>query len=238
MYRSQNERHAGLRVNVDFARIIFSYPMRLVCYGVVALLATQIVFETIRQYGIEWVAQENGPLEQAQVWLALFASGCLFYSALRMRSGRTVLIVCACLVGYAAARECDTWFETVFFDDAYKYLAGIPLLLIGIRALYLGRHHFIDEAINLARTPAITIFAIAGIYICSICQVLDRPDLWVAVGTGVDGLITKSMVEEFSELFGYLMLAFSGIESVAMAQETCKATVTVPESAPFAMKAA
>lgn len=218
--------------------ILFGYPARLFFYGLVAFAVCQLVFVAIRENGIAFAAIENGPVEQAQVWMALFASGCLFFAARRIKVARPGFILCACMIGYAAARECDTWFEQALFDDAYKYLAGIPLLVIALTALYRGRKQFISGSLPLVRTPAITIFSIAGIYICSICQVIDRPDLWAAIGEGPAAETTKAAVEEFAELFGYLLMAFSGVESVAMALKAGKTEVIEEIPAPKIFQAA
>lgn len=212
----------------DWKAILTSYPTRLTTYGVAAFLLCQAVFVAIREQGIEVAASENGPVEQAQAWMAVFACSCLFFAASRIRNGRTGLVLCACMVGYAAARECDTTFETMFFDDAYKYIAGIPLLTIAASAFWMGRKVVFRESLVLVRTPAITIFAIAGIYICTVCQVLDRPDLWSALGEGVNAETTKAAVEEFAELFGYLLLAFSGIESIALALVPQRSLQVIP----------
>ena len=201
---------------MDWVRYTLNYPIRLAIYGAIALLTSQYVFSMIAVHGIGYSGQENGPVERAQVVLALFTSVALFFAASRCGVGRTGLILCACLVGYAAARECDRWFETVFFDDAYKYLAGIPLATVFVIALYRGRTVVLRESHWLLRTPAMTIYACGGIFICSVCQVLDRPDLWSAVPQGDSTELTKSAVEEMAELFGYLLLAFSGIESILM----------------------
>lgn len=229
MNEQQSFGKAESKYAFDPMRALLSYPARLTFYGVVAFLVCQFVLGAIRAHGIGYVANENGPVEKAQVWLALFASGCLFFAAAQLRVGRTYMTICACMVGYAAARECDVWFETILFDDAYKYLAGIPLSLIALSALYRGRKQIFHETLVMARTPSITIFAFAGIYICSVCQLIDRPDLWAAVGTSDEAIMTKAAVEEFSELFGYLLLAFSGVESVAMALAVCESKVTVSE---------
>ena len=230
MKRSRDDAETEATCRADWVRAAMSYPARLTAYGFVAFSVCQLVFMAIRVNGIGFAALENGPVEKAQVWLALFACGCLFYSASRMRVGRTGLILCACMVGYAAARECDTWFEAVFFDDAYKYLGGKTLYAFASIAFYRGRKHVFRESLALVRSPSITIFAIAGIYICSLCQVIDRPDLWLAIGETAEAETTKAAVEEFAELFGYLLLAFSGIEAVAMAFATCESKVTARQS--------
>lgn len=201
---------------VDWTAILFSYPTRLIVYAAIVLCACQFVLYMVQHHGIESIAHEYGPVEKSQIWLAMFASGCLFFASTRVRIGQTGLIICACMVGYAAARESDSWFERVFFDDAYKYMAGIPLAAIALFAFYRGRKRFFVEAPELLRTPAITIFTFAGIFICTVCQSLDAPELWASIGASWDAEVMKAAVEEFAEMFGYLLLAFAGTEAVTM----------------------
>ena len=208
---TQHSRFRRIAINL-FAK----YPVRLLLYGLIAFLLCQIVFWGIEQQGVFVFVRENGPMEQTQTLLALLTSLCFFFAASQRCYGSTVLVLCGCLVGYAAARESDDLFETIFFDDAYKYLAGIPLLTIGLVVWYRNRIGFFDQAIQMLKSPAMTIFVISGIYICSICQAFDRPALWSELDWNRSTELTKAAVEEFAELFGYLLLSFSGIETVMM----------------------
>ncbi|WP_182868640.1 hypothetical protein [Stieleria mannarensis] len=217
---------------------LFDYPVRLLVYAMVAFLICNLVLLAARGYGPEVIARENGPVELAQAMMAMFAAGCLFLAASRMQFGRPLLVVCGCLVGYAAARECDSWFETVFFDDAYKYLAGIPLFVIGAVALYRGRKQAVDQSLALLRTPAMTLFVFAGLYVCTVCQAIDVPDLWTAIGPSPAAEMTKAAVEEFSELFGYLLLSISGVESLAMAFAASESEGAEVEEAAVAIRKA
>jgi hypothetical protein len=121
------------------------------------------------------------------------------------------------MVGYAAARESDSIFEAVFFDDAYKWLVGLPLFLVAVASLWIDRRRVVADAMWLVRQPAITLFAIGGIYLCTFCQILDRPDMWNSISSTGEATATKAMVEEFAELFAYAILAFAGIEALALA---------------------
>ncbi|MGB7346326.1 MAG: hypothetical protein WBD20_19060 [Pirellulaceae bacterium] len=208
---------------------LFSFPSRLFCYAVITFVLFQAVFFCITQYGSGFVGVENGPVEMAQVYLAIIASLCLFYTAYRCRRGRAGLIACAAMVGYAAARESDSLFEAALFDDAYKWLVGLPMLLITVSALWIDRRRVVPDAMWLVRQPSVTMFAIAGIYLCAVCQLFDRPDMWTEITAATEASAAKAMVEELVELFAYLLLAFSGVEGLAMAHqldEANSATVT------------
>lgn len=200
----------------DFAR---SYPFRIGFYAVITLVVFQSVFLAINAYGPEVMGAENGPIEVMQVVLALIAATGLFYAAKRATVGRAGLILCAAAVTYAAARESDKLFETYLFDDAYKVLVGLPMaILVGV-SLFKLRRGLLGETMWLMRQPAATLFAIAGIYLCFVCQFFDRPDLWAGITNRAEADTTKALIEEYAELFAYLLLAFSGIEATIFAKQ-------------------
>ena len=178
---------------------------------------TFVVFEStyvaIRGYGAERMGAEDGPIEMAQVGLALIAAVGLFCAARWTVIGRAGLVICGALVTYAAARESDRVFETLLFDDAYKWLVGLPMVMLAAVAVFVDRRRLIGDLMWLMRHPAATLFVIAGVYLCSVCQALDRPGLWVGISNAGESAATKAMIEEYAELFAYLLLAFSGIEA-------------------------
>ena len=202
-----------------WGELVFSFPVRLGCYAVMALGVFQGVYYGVEAFGSEFAGAENGPVENAQVLLAIVSAVCFFYAAFCMRKGRAGMIVCGAMVGYAAARESDNTFEALFFDDAYKWLVGLPLFLIALSALWIYRSRVVRDALWLVRQPAVALFAIAGIYLCTMCQVLDRPEFWSGISSQDEANATKAMIEEFAELFAYLALAFAGIEALAMAHQ-------------------
>lgn len=220
----------------SLAELACSYPARLFAYAIITFALFQGVFYGLLRSGSGFIAAENGPVESAQVYLAIFAALCLFYTAYRSRRGRAGLIVCAAMVGYAAAREADSIFEALFFDDAYKWLVGLPMLAIAITALWVDRKRVIPDALWLVRQPSVTMFAIAGIYLCAVCQLYDRPAMWSEITGGATADTAKATIEEFAELFAYVLLGFSGIEGLAMAHDldnvaevACEDPVTVVE---------
>jgi hypothetical protein len=199
--------------------ILRSYPFRLGLYALATLVIFQAVFWAIKTYGGESLSIENGPIEMAQVFLALVAATGLFYAACHAVVGRAGLVVCGAIVTYAAARESDLLMETLLFDDAYKYLVGIPMLILCGWIVVKERQNLIGETMWLMRQPAATLFGIAGIYLCFVCQSFDRPDMWGAITNGAEVEATKAMVEEYAELFAYLLLAFSGFEASILVRQ-------------------
>ncbi len=197
--------------------VLRSYPFRLALYFVITLVAVELTFAAARICGPHVVAAENGPLETAQVFLAVIGAVGLLCAARWSRIGRAAFFTCGGMLLYAAARESDRWFETLLFDDAYKWVVGLPVAVLCARVIFVQQHRWLGDAINLMRHPAATLFAVAGFYLCFVCQVLDRPDMWLEISDSQEMQTTKAMIEEFAELFAYLLLAFSGIEAAIVA---------------------
>ncbi|MFK8114531.1 MAG: hypothetical protein AB8B91_20185 [Rubripirellula sp.] len=201
------------------AEILRSYQFRIAVYGVMTLVVFQAVFLAIQSYGAQTMGAENGPIEMTQVILALVAATGLFYAAYRSQKGRATIILCGAVVTYAAAREADLLFETYLFDDAYKVLVGLPMVLLVAAAFVKYRRSLVAETMWLLEQPAATLFALAGIYLCFVCQFFDRPDLWSGISNITEAETTKALIEEYAELFAYMLLAFSGLEAGIFASQ-------------------
>jgi hypothetical protein len=200
--------------------VLRSYECRLCIYGVVTFAVFQLLYFGIQRQGAAVLGAEDGPIEAAQVALAIFGSLALFYAAFRSPVSRAGLVAAGALIAYAAARESDSWFERVFFDDAYRYLVGLPMLAVTAIAIFIDRKKLMRECLGSFQQPAGTLFVIGCIFLGAVCQPLDRPGLWVSISDGAEVMETKAMIEEYAELFAYMLIAMSGIEAVIRARRT------------------
>ena len=194
--------------------IVWGYPGRMVAYAVLTLIVGQWIYGQMQVDDPTAVGRENGPIEMMQVVAAIAAMVAFFVAAYRSHYGKAGLVLCGAMAGYAAGRECDSWFEAALFDDAYKYVVGLPMLAIAVAAGWKYRKTVLIDTLRLSRTPAITMFGIAGVYICVVCQIFDRPGFWVAIADHPAVMPTRALVEEFAEVFGYLMIAIAGGEAI------------------------
>lgn len=166
------------------------------------------------------VNAENGPVEILQGSLAAAAAIAFFLAARQTECGRAAMTFCGCVVGYAAARESDAAMEYWLFDDAYKYLVGLPLAVVAAVVIYRDRNRLLGEALWVMKQPAAVLYIIAGVYLAAICQLFDRPDLWGAIKSPAEAAAAKANVEELAELFAYLLFAFSAAETYLLARGT------------------
>ena len=193
---------------------MLAYPIRLAIFGIFVAITYTVVYDTHMAVGSS-IGRENGPIEVAQVVFACLATLGFAVATARTRIGKAGLIVCGGMLAYAAARESDMLFEEMMFDDAYKYVVGVPVLLIIGAAAFVQRSKVVAETLHLLNQPAATIFILAGIFLAFVCQTLDRPAMWLE-----SDHITKMMIEETVELFAYLMFTFSATEAIWFANST------------------
>jgi hypothetical protein len=200
------------------SEFVRSYPFRICLYAIATLAIFETVYLGIRTYGAETMGPENGPIEVAQTILAVIGALGLFYAAAIAPIGRSGFVLCGAVIAYAAARESDLWFETLLFDDAYKWLVGLPMLIVAGSVVVMERRRIVHDVLWLMDHPAATLFVVAGVFLCFVCQVLDRPAMWVGLSDEGEMVTMKALIEEFCELFAYLLLALSGLEAALFAR--------------------
>lgn len=207
------------REPIPWRELLTSYAARWLVYGGIAAGTFQSIYLATTMLGAKQMGAENGPIEMSQIAFAACGAIGLFLAARNTVRGRAMILVCAAAVTYAVARECDLWFETLVFDDAYKYLIGLPLGLMVAGVWWRERRELVGDFLYMMRQPAATFFGIAGLHLCVACQTLDRPLLWSGLEGAADIKSTQAMVEESMELFAYMLIAFSGVEAYLFARE-------------------
>jgi hypothetical protein len=201
----------------SISEILRSYAFRLCVYSVLTYVVFEAIYAGVQTHGAARMGAENGPIEMAQLGLAIIGAVGLFCAAWWSPIGRAGLVMCGAVVTYAAARESDLLLETALFDDAYKWVVGLPMVILVVVVVIADRHRLVEGIMWLMHHPAATLFAVAGVFLCFVCQVLDRPDMWVGISNGHEAETTKALIEEYTELFAYLLLACSGIEAAILA---------------------
>lgn len=196
------------------------WTWRLSLFGVGTFALYQLLYRLLQGAHGSSLNAENGPVEILQGSLAGAAAVVFFLAARRTECGRAAMTLCGCLVGYAAARESDAVMEYWLFDDAYKFLVGLPLAAVAVGIVYRQRNQFFGDALWMMKQPAAVLYIIAGVYLGGVCQLFDRPDLWTAITSPAEVAAAKANVEELAELFAYLLFAFSAAETYILAHGT------------------
>ena len=204
-----------------------SYPFRLGVFGVAVGVLYHFIAESVVAHGPS-IGREGGPIENAQAIAAALAAGLFVVASIRTRIGVVGLATCAAVTAYAAGRESDALLESLLFDDAYKYLVGLPAVTMLGALAWRHRRTAWPETLTLLNHPAATLFILAGIYLAFVCQTLDRPLMWPQL-TSASGE-NRVLIEETVELFAYLTMAFSASESIWFSQSTRTKAAATHES--------
>jgi len=121
-----------LRTLQSPGRFLLNPDRLLIRFGLLGGLVLglyEAIYLGVIHRGAVGVAGENGPIEIMQASFAVAGAIALFWVATHQRLGRTGIWVSGALLMYAVARESDLLFETIFFEDAYKWLVGGPLVI-------------------------------------------------------------------------------------------------------------
>jgi len=198
------------------------FAMRVAFFVFATLVLYWVIHAGIERFGHRAIAAENGPLEIAQVVLALVGAGFLMLAAKVSPIGQSGMGVSALLLCFAAAREMDSLLERWFFEDAYTWMVGIPLASQAVALLWRRRHFLLVDLKWMSQIPSATLFVVAGIFLCSVCQFLDRPGVWGEGAFPLDeshpSYPVKLAIEESCELFAYTLLAYAGFDGYLVAR--------------------
>lgn len=160
------------------------------------------------------LVRDDGPLENAQLLLAVFVAGMFAYLAGRIPAQRDLFQIMAGLAYVAGARELDNLTLTMGSRHAYKLIA-LPGLLYAGAALLRARTRIFDDVRNLARTPAFGLLFVGFLAVVAYGQVFGQKELWMALVAEGNYRPVKDLVEEGTELFGYVLIAIGAIEAWA-----------------------
>ena len=185
-------------------------PVRFALYAAALVGGGHLLVAAVVARGTGFAA-EDGPLELAQVAVAAGGAALLILAAHRTAAGRAGLAACAGALLYAAARECDGWFERTFFDDAYKYLAGLPIAAAVGFIAWRDRRNW-PESLRWCGHPSAGLFLCGGLQVVAVAALLERPALWLFVDDFDQAEAMKRVVEECCELAGYAALAAGSLE--------------------------
>jgi hypothetical protein len=165
-------------------------------------------------HGAEWLVRDDGPIEITQL-LAALATSALFFLLSRERVHFAELFrFCSALALIACARELDNLTLELGSRDAYKLLA-LPPLVWAVWILVRGRERLLEQLAVFARTPGFSLLLAGFLVVTVYSQILGQKELWLAMLDPATYRPVKDLVEESSELLGYLLMLFGAAETAA-----------------------
>ena len=177
---------------------------------------------------------ENGPVEFVQLALLLCASAVYAIRAYAARAGRgpsRAFALCSLFILAMCIRELDGFFDKLTGDRQFWFYVVVVIILVSACIFFQRFTRFVHDLAQFSVGPEMPLF-VSGILVCIVfAQVIGYKGVWsdvfglpiwqTAVGQNlIDGEIpesldiqrhVKNIVEESTEICGYLLILFSAI---------------------------
>jgi hypothetical protein len=194
------------------ARSLF---LRFFVYAALIAGTFEWIVVAVRANGSKWLIRDDGPVEITQL-LAALATAFLFWLLSRERPRSAELLRCfSALSLIACCRELDNFTLELGSRSAYVWVAMLPLgwALAQVGRVRLG---IFDQLAAFSRTSGFSLLLAGFLVVVVYSQILGQKALWMAVLDAETYRPVKDLVEESSELLGYLLMLFGAAEAAAV----------------------
>jgi hypothetical protein len=188
--------------------------LRFLVYAALIAGTFEWIVVAVRSHGAHWAFRDDGPVEITQLLAALCAAALFWLVARERPQWADLLRLLSALALIACARELDNFTLELGSRDAYKLIAAVPLVWafsVAIRA----RGRLLDQVEEFSRTPGFALLLAGFLIVVVYAQLIGQKALWMAVLDADVYRPIKEMVEESSELLGYLLILFGAAETAA-----------------------
>lgn len=166
----------------------------------------------VGNHGARWLVRDDGPIEITQFLAALFTALLFLLLSRERPHSADLLRFFAALSLIACARELDNFTLERGSRDAYKWIAMVPLAW-ALSLLARGRTRLLEQLAVFSRTSGFSLLLAGFLVVVVYSQILGQKALWLAVLDPDSYRPVKDLVEESSELLGYLLMLFGAAEA-------------------------
>lgn len=186
--------------------------VRFFVYASLIAGAFEWMVVAVRTHDAHWLMRDDGPVEVAQLLAALFTG--LLYALLSRESARSADLFrfLSALSLAACARELDNFTLELGSRAGYLVLALLPVVW-GISVAARARGRLFDQLSAFSRTSGFSLSLAGFLIVVVYAQILGQKALWMAVLSPDVYRPVKEIVEESSELLGYLLMLFGAAEA-------------------------
>lgn len=186
--------------------------MRVLLYLVFTVVVSRGMILLVKRYGADWVFREDAPVEGTEAGLLAASSLLLFLAASRLRGVREVSIVFASFLAMAVVRELDGFWENhIFHHDVWGYIDLV--LLVGLLVYAVPRFSAIKEqAFALTHSRVFGFLWCGFLVIMGFSRFMGTKGVWHIMLDPHYQRGPGRLMEESTELLGYLMILFGAIE--------------------------
>jgi hypothetical protein len=193
------------------ARSLF---LRFFVYAALIAGTFEWMVVAVRTHGSKWLVRDDGPVEITQ-FLAALATAFLFWLLSRERPRSAELLrFFSALSLIACARELDNFTLELGSRTAYIWIAMVPLSWALVQVAR-ARSGILDQLAAFSRTSGFSLLLAGFLVVVVYSQILGQKALWMAVLDADSYRPVKDLVEESSELLGYLLMLFGAAEVAA-----------------------
>lgn len=188
--------------------------LRFLLYAALLAGTFEWLVLAVRSRGAEWLVRDDGPIEITQL-LAALSAALLFWMLSRERPRSADLMrLFSALSLIACARELDNFTLELGSRDGYKLVAALPVAW-AVSVLVRARARILDQLTAFSRTPGFSLLVAGFLVVVVYSQLIGQKALWMAVLDADVYRPVKDLVEESSELLGYLLMLFGAAETAA-----------------------
>jgi hypothetical protein len=188
--------------------------VRFFVYAALVAGTFEWIVVAVGRHGAHWVFRDDGPVEITQFLTALCAAALFWLLARERPRSADLLRLLSALALIACARELDNFTLELGSRNAYKLMAAVPVawaVSVAVRA----RARLFDQVEEFSRTPGFALLLAGFLIVVVYAQLVGQKALWMAVLDVDVYRPIKEMVEESSELLGYLLILFGAAETAA-----------------------
>ncbi len=165
-------------------------------------------------HDVHWLMRDDGPVEIAQLLAALFTALLFFLLSRERPRSADLLRFFSALSLIACARELDNFTLQLGSRDGYKWMAMVPLAW-AVSVMVSARGRLLEQLAVFSRTSGFSLLLAGFLVVVVYSQILGQKVLWMAVLDVDTYRPVKELVEESSELLGYLLMLFGAAEAAA-----------------------
>ncbi len=186
---------------------------RLLVYAALAAGMFELLVRAAASSGdSHWLSRDDGAIELVQLAAIVATAAALAALSRTTRRLAELLRLLACLAMLGAMRELDNLTLQFGWRSGYLWM-GLPFALYAIFLVATARGRLLDQIAVFVRSPAFALMAAGFFVIVVYAQLIGQKVLWIAV-LGPDGYRpVKDLIEESSELLGYLLVVFGAAEA-------------------------
>jgi hypothetical protein len=204
--------------------------LRFLVYAALIAGTFEWMVVAVRTHDVHWLMRDDGPIEITQLLAALFTALLFFMLSRERPRSADLLRFLSSLSLIACARELDNFTLELGSRDAYKWMAMVPLAWTAT-ILVRARGRLLDQLAAFSQTPGFSMLLAGFLVVVVYSQLLGQKALWMAVLPLDVYRPVKELVEESSELLGYLLMLFGAAEVAVEDDLTGEVTEDVADRA-------